>query len=117
MLYEEPDQTPVAIPVSKLRKPSQFEEIRRMVREEMSRAAQDEGFETFEEADDFDVGDFDPSSPYEELFDYGDDYGQPGGAVHGAPESAPEAVESGDKSGVEVPVRETAGEGSEKSSG
>lgn len=63
--------TPLAPPVGYQRRPSLAQQIRDMVRSE--RLAQEldrAGFETFEEADDFDVGDdFDPSSPYEEHFD------------------------------------------------
>lgn len=62
-----PDPTPVAPPVGF--DPSEidmFERVRSMVRREMSHAAQAEGFETFEEADDFDVDDeVEPFSEYE----------------------------------------------------
>lgn len=65
------DPTPIAPPVGYQAAPSLREQIRDMVRSE--RLAQEvaaAGFETFEEADDFDVGDdFDPRTPYEERFD------------------------------------------------
>lgn len=68
---EIPDPTPMAPPVGYNRQPSLSEQIRAMVRSE--RLAQEvaaAGYETFEEADDFDVGDdFEPSSPYEGNFD------------------------------------------------
>lgn len=61
-----PDPTPVAPPVGFTDDIDMFERVRQMVRREMSVAAQGEGFETFEEADDFDVGDdVEPFSPYE----------------------------------------------------
>lgn len=68
--YEFPDDIPVAIPVRLNRPPSLQEQVRNLVRGEMSRLAAEEGNETFEEADDFDVGDdYDPESPYELDFD------------------------------------------------
>lgn len=65
------DPTPMAVPTHLRRPPTLQEQIRMMVRsEELRRAVSDAGGETFEEADDFDVGDdFDPTSPYEEAFD------------------------------------------------
>lgn len=62
---------PMAPPVGYNRTPSLSEQIRSMVRSEcLALEAEAAGLETFEEADDFDVGDdFDPSSPYEEVFD------------------------------------------------
>lgn len=61
---------PVAPPVGLTKRPSIIDQVRRMVRQEFSQAAREQGMESFEEADDFDVGDdFDPRSPYEEFFD------------------------------------------------
>lgn len=62
---------PMAPPVGYVRQPSIAERIRDMVRSEHLRiAAEAAGQETFEEADDFEVGeDFDPHSPFEENFD------------------------------------------------
>ena len=66
---ELPDNTPIAVPM-RFRQRSYFDSIREMIRNEISKQAQDQGHETFEEANDFDVGDdFDPSAPYEEQFD------------------------------------------------
>lgn len=64
---EIPDPTPVSVPANWQRPLSLHEEIKRFVRVEMSRQAADQGEETFEEADDFDVDDdeVDPASPYE----------------------------------------------------
>lgn len=69
--YEHPDPTPMAPPVGFKRRPSLADQIREMVRNErLQRELDQAGYETFEEADDFDVGDdFDPTSAYEEHFD------------------------------------------------
>lgn len=70
------DPTPVAIPVG-FKKPLSLEErMIRFIRSERVRAHLDQsGHETFEEADDFNVGeDFDPVSPYEEHFDHLQNY-------------------------------------------
>lgn len=66
-----PDPTPIAPPVGYVKQPTITERIRDMVRSERLRAeAEAAGAETFEEAEDFDVGDdYDPTSPYEEIFD------------------------------------------------
>lgn len=75
---EKLDDTPVAVPLKFKAVETSTERMRRIIREEMSRAAEDQGHETFEEADDFDVGDdYDPRSPYEMTFEqelngYGD---------------------------------------------
>lgn len=65
------DDTPIAPPVGYKRQPSLAEQIRVMVRNErlaMELSAQ--GVETFEESEDFDIGDdFDPSTPWENDFD------------------------------------------------
>lgn len=68
---EIPDPTPVAPPVGYVKQPSLVEQIRAMVRSEKLRLeAEAMGAETFEDADDFDVGDdFDPTSPYEADFE------------------------------------------------
>lgn len=66
-----PDPVPVAPPVGYERPPSMIDTVRNMIRsEQLRREVEAAGFETFQEADDFDVGDdYDPSSPYEETFD------------------------------------------------
>lgn len=65
------DPRPVAPPVGYKRQPSMVEHIRNMVRSEMLRsAAENAGMESFEDADDFVVGDdYDPASPYEGDFE------------------------------------------------
>lgn len=69
--YETPDPVPAYPHVGLTRKKSMAEQIREMVRSErLAQAAAAEGHETFEEADDFDVGeDIDPHSEYEEVFE------------------------------------------------
>lgn len=55
---ELPDSTPVAVPVGFQRPPTIHEQIRMFVRsEEFNRRAQAAGVETWEEANDFEVGD------------------------------------------------------------
>lgn len=66
------DPTPIEVPLAFKRPMTLAEQVRQMVRsEELRRAALQAGMETFEEADDFDVGDdYDPRSPYEMHFDH-----------------------------------------------
>jgi len=65
------DGTPLQPPLGYKKQESLHEQIRRMVVSEQLRlAAEQAGMETFEEADDFDVGDdLDPTSPFEEVFE------------------------------------------------
>lgn len=61
--FEPVDNTPVELP-TRLRLPqSRTDQIRQFIREEMSRAASDQGHETFEEADDIEPDD-EESMPY-----------------------------------------------------
>lgn len=69
---EIPDPTPIAPPVGFKRQPSLSEQIRAMIRsEQLRQEAESAGYETFEEADDFDIPDdpIDPTTPYEAVFD------------------------------------------------
>lgn len=68
---ELPDPTPIEVPLQFRREQTLTERLRDMVRSEaLRREAQAAGAETFEEADDFDVGDdHDPTTPYEEVFE------------------------------------------------
>lgn len=72
------DPVPVDPPVGYKAQPSMFEIVRKMIREEKLKAALEaEGFESPEEADDFEVGDdYEPSSPYEHNFDHVADAGE-----------------------------------------
>lgn len=64
--HEYPDPTPVEMPLGFKRPPTLQEEIQRIIRQQMSMQAEEAGFESFEEADDFEVDeDPDPLSPYE----------------------------------------------------
>jgi hypothetical protein len=64
--HENLSDTPVALPLRFQRPQNILDRVRALVAHEMSRLAEAQGFETFEEADDFDVDD-DPDlkSPYE----------------------------------------------------
>ncbi|AZL82958.1 hypothetical protein [Apis mellifera associated microvirus 51] len=70
--HEVLDSKPVEAPVKWRRPPTIQEMISNAIRSgELARFAEQQGHETPEEADDFDVGDdYDPSSPYEEHFDH-----------------------------------------------
>lgn len=60
------DETPMSVPLrGRSHAFNQAELIRTLVTTEFSRLAGNSGHETFEEADDFDVGDYDHRSPYE----------------------------------------------------
>ena len=63
---------PLEPPVGYVRSKSIAEQIRDMVRSErLKMEAENAGYESFEDADDFDVDDdFDPRSPFEENFDF-----------------------------------------------
>lgn len=64
------DPTPMAPPIGYKKQPSIWEQQRALIRQELSRHAESQGFESFEESDDFDVDDdFDPTTPYEADFD------------------------------------------------
>jgi len=67
--HELPDPTPLSLPSGFKAPETLAETVKRLVRA-ASREAEQAGDETFEEAEDFDVGDdFDPSTPYETFFD------------------------------------------------
>lgn len=62
------DPTPIAPPVGYKRPPTLVEQLRNMIRSDaLAREAAAAGYETFEEADDFDIADdpIDPKTPYE----------------------------------------------------
>lgn len=69
--HEVLDPTPVAMPAGFKRPEMLAETIQRLVRRGISELAADQGFETFEEAEDFDVDDetFDPATPFETFHD------------------------------------------------
>lgn len=70
--HEIPDPTPIEIPAGFKRPETLAEQVRRLVRSEtFAQEMNAAGMETFEESEDFEIDDemFDPSSPYEEVFD------------------------------------------------
>lgn len=67
---EIPDPNPLELPLGFKRPETLAEQVQRLVRNSVSEYARLHGHETFEESEDFDVGDdFDPSTPYELDFD------------------------------------------------
>lgn len=63
--FEVPDSRPVEVP-TRLKMPlSRAEQIRAFIRHELSRSADENGRESFEEADDFSIDEAEPYSPYE----------------------------------------------------
>lgn len=67
---EYPNPVPMEPPLGFVPQKPLHEQIRDMVAQQLSQVAHDEGLETAEEADDFDVGDdYDPSSPWELEFE------------------------------------------------
>ncbi|AZL82911.1 hypothetical protein [Apis mellifera associated microvirus 39] len=69
--HEVPDPRPMAIPAGFRRPETLAEQVQRLVRTHISMQAQNEGFESFEEAEDFDIEDDhgEPTTPYETEFD------------------------------------------------
>lgn len=64
------DPTPMAPPIGFTRPRHIVDDVREMVRMELSRQAAAAGYESFDEAEDFDIDDeYDPSSPWEQLFE------------------------------------------------
>lgn len=103
--YEVPDPVPMEPPVGYDRQPSLVERIRAMVRSEhLAMEAEKQGFDTFDDADDFDVDDdtFDPDTPYEAEFEPLQNVRERAKAAQQAPpaeQSGPEA--GGSESGAE----------------
>lgn len=97
------DPVPMAPPVGFTAPPDLMSMIRRMVQAEDIRKAQDAaGFETFEEADDFDIEDdpLDALTPYEKIF-YPPEEVKP--AVNGAPPASPPSVDQAAPQAPKVP--------------
>lgn len=69
--HERGSDKPIAMPTGMKRPETLQEQISRLVRSEhFNRAMGQPDHETYDEADDFDVGeDYDPLSPYEQVFD------------------------------------------------
>lgn len=99
--HEYLDTSPVARPVGFRAPPSLQEMIRMYVRTELSREADRQGHETFEEADDFDVGDdYEPRSQWELSQDQLDFKEEPiaQAAPPSEPSSTPAAISKADDS-------------------
>lgn len=67
---ELPDPAPLAIPLGAKKPETLVEMMRRLIRQDLSRHAQEEGNETFEEANDFDIEEDDAelhTTEYEEM--------------------------------------------------
>lgn len=65
---EMPDSTPIAPPLGYQKQPSMVDHIRALVARGLDTQARAAGLETFEEANDFEVGDdYEPETPYEQL--------------------------------------------------
>lgn len=65
---ELPDPTPIAPPVGYTKQPSMVDHVRALVARSLSERAAELGAETFEEANDFEIGDdYEPETPYEVL--------------------------------------------------
>lgn len=68
--HEIPSQETSRMPLTMKRPETLTEQVQRLVRTSVSAYAANQGDETFEESEDFDIGDdFDPSTPYETYFD------------------------------------------------
>ena len=71
--YETLDPNPVEVPAGFRKPESLAETIQRLIRTDVSQIADKEGFDTFDEADDFEIEDgeegLDPHTPYETIFD------------------------------------------------
>lgn len=107
---ELPDPVPMAPPVGYRAPPTLADMIRRMVRSEaMLMASEAEEFDTFEEAEDFDIEDdpVDPRTPYEAVFD--------------PPQPAADAAKPKEGTDVpgatELPAEPSGGNGTDHSSG
>lgn len=105
---EIPDPTPISRPVGFRPPPTLQDQIRAYVRNELSAQAASQGHETFEEADDFDVGeDYEPTSKWE-LSDDQENYAGPSRA---APAPNGGAGNNSERSAENVPRVETPGDG------
>lgn len=69
--HEIGDPKPVAIPSGFTRPETLAEQVQRLVRTTVSQAAEDHGYESWEEANDFDIEDdpIDAATPFETYFD------------------------------------------------
>lgn len=89
----------VAAALTVMRRDNLGERVRQMIRsEQLARDAMLQGQETFDEADDFNVGDdYDPTSPYEEVFE---------GDIKEDIKQRSEAIKANEKTGAEADLAE-----------
>lgn len=89
------DQVPVAIPVEFRKSESMDERIRRIIEHSLSQEAHRQGFEDFDEANDFDIPDdpVDPSTPWEQDYDLSIAHAVDAGVVKKPEMSAEKQVE------------------------
>lgn len=106
------DNTPIEIPLGWRKPESLTEQMRRLIRTEMSIRAQDQGFETFEEADDFDVDEDDPLPQSEWEMTYEPEGNDPELGASGSNDPGPTAGEPG----AAAPGNPSAGEAAPPSS-
>lgn len=69
---EIPDPRPLEVPIGYKKPETLADQIRRLIRsQQLADLANSQDMDTFEESEDFEIDDemFDPSSPYEEVFD------------------------------------------------
>lgn len=107
---ERPDPTPIHIPGND--QPLTLrEEMRRFVVEQVTQAAVDNGFESFEDADDFDIADDEPdlTSAYTVQELYAEDIDAPSDELEGdEPKTSPAASEGGAAAAEPPPAEQTA---------
>lgn len=104
--YEIPDNTPVELPTRLRVSVNRVTQMRQLIRAELSRQAADQGDETFEEADDFDLPDGEEwFSPYEE--DFEPVSSSPESGIQGEPEGGQNAPGAGAerREGVQPPAK------------
>ena len=93
------DVTPVEVPLEYRHPPTIKEELQRYVRYEISRLGEKEGFETFEEADDFEMDDVEEPD-WESEFEVVDMEDELPVSLDGAP--SPEEAEAADRPASET---------------
>lgn len=107
-----PDPTPLEIPAGFNRPPTLQEQIERCIRRHMSAQAEAEGFESFEDANDFDTGDEDPTLSDTRYTDMGADepYGGKPDASHAGGTGAGTGAAAGAASGAGTPASSGGGQ-------
>jgi len=95
---------PVAPPVGYVKQPDLVQMMRERVANELSRYAQDDGYESFEEANNFEIGDdYEPNTLYEQS-EYDPSYGHPGSPPRSTPKPATAAADAAPNGGGVTPA-------------